>query len=91
MIEETRLNDDYPDIEGVNAASHMGVLHLHQDEVGEVALQPRTQWDLLEFLYARRYELYRATHLTLGIDDMPAWVKSARPTRVIEAEKGEQS
>jgi len=68
MIEETRLEDAYPDIEGTGAASHMDVLHLHQDEQGGVELSPRAQYDLLEFFYERRYALYRATHLSLGDD-----------------------
>jgi hypothetical protein len=87
MIEETWLEDAYPDIEGINAASHIGVLHLHQDEHGDVELSPRAQYDLLEFLYERRYTLYRATHLSLGDDTIPDWIQSGyRATRIIDAE-----
>jgi len=87
MIEETRLQDAYPDIEGTGAASHMGVLHFHQDEQGGVELSPRAQYDLLEFLYERRYALYRATHLSLGDDTIPDWIQSGyRATRSIDAE-----
>jgi hypothetical protein len=86
MIEETRLEDAYPDIEGTDAASHQGVLYLHQDEHGSVELSPRAQYDLLEFLYQRRYALYRATHLSLG-DDAPGWIQSGKTvTRIIDAD-----
>ncbi len=69
MIEETRLEDAYPDIEGTDAASHLGILYLNQDEHGGVELSPRAQFDLLEVLYNRRYALYHATHLSLGAND----------------------
>src|SRR5439155_467379 len=60
MIEETRLEDAYLELEGgIEGASRMGVLWLNQDEYGSVKLSPRTQYDLLEFLYQRRYALYR--------------------------------
>jgi hypothetical protein len=86
MIEETRLEDAYPNIEGTDAASHLGILYLNQDEHGGVELSPRAQYDLLEFLYQRRYALYRATHLVLGADNMPAWIESgASATRIIDA------
>src|SRR5579859_3669178 len=86
MIEETRLEDAYPDIEGTDAASHLSILYLNQDEHGGVELSPRAQYDLLEFLYQRRYALYQATHLSLGRDDdTPAWIKSGySATRIIE-------
>jgi hypothetical protein len=91
MIEETRLEDAYPDIEGTDAASHQGILYLHQDEHGGVELSPRAQYDLLEFLYQRRYALYKATHLSLGRDDdMPAWIKSGySATRIIDTTPAE--
>jgi hypothetical protein len=87
MIEETKLEDAYPTIEATNAAAYQGVLHLHQDEHGSVELSPRAQFDLLEFLYQRRYALYNATHLNLGADDTPEWIKSGyTATRIIENE-----
>lgn len=86
MIEETRLEDAYPDIEGTDAASHLGILHLNQDEHGGVELSPRAQFDLLEFLYQRRYALYHATHLSLGANDAPDWIQSGySTTRIIDA------
>jgi len=87
MIEETRLEDAYPDIAGTDAASLMGVLHLQQDEHGGVELSPQAQYDLLEFLYERRYALYRATHLAFGgADDTPEWIRSGyQVTRIVEA------
>ena len=85
MIEETRLEDAYPDVEGTDAASVMGVLHLHQDEHGSVELSPRAQYDLLEFLYTRRYALYQATHIAFGQNDTPEWVKSGyNATRIVD-------
>lgn len=86
MIEETKLEDAYPDVEGINAASYMGILHLHQDEHGSVELSPRAQYDLLVFLYQRRYALYQASHLSLGRgDDTPEWIKSGySATRIID-------
>ena len=91
MIEETRLEDAYPDIEGTDAASHLGVLSLNQDEHGGVKLSPRAQYELLKFLYERRYALYRATHLVLGADEMPAWIRSgASATRIIDADPQEE-
>ncbi len=91
MIEETRLEDAYPDIEGTDAASHLGILYLNQDEHGGVELSPRAQYDLLEFFYQRRYALYQATHLSLGADDTPAWIQSGNTlaTRIINAEQME--
>lgn len=54
MIEETRLEDAYIELEGrIEGASRMGVLRLNQDEYGSVKLSPRAQYDLLEFLYER--------------------------------------
>ena len=91
MIEETRLEDAYPDIERTDAASHQGVLYLNQDEHGGVKLSPRAQYELLKFLYERRYALYRATHLVLGADEMPAWIRSgASATRIIDADPQEE-
>jgi hypothetical protein len=88
MIEETNLPDAYPDIEATDAASQQGVLYLNQDEHGGVELSPRAQYDLLEFLYARRYALYQATHLSLGANDTPEWIKSgsATATRIIDTQ-----
>lgn len=87
MIEETKLEDAYPDIESTDAASQMGVLYLNQDEHGGVELSPRAQFDLLEFLYERRYALYQATHLSLDAHDTPAWIQSGySATRIIDAE-----
>ena len=92
MIEETRLEDAYIELEGgIEGASRMGVLRLNQDEYGSVKLSPRAQYDLLEFLYQRRYALYRATHLVLGADDMPVWIQSgASATRIIDANPTEE-
>lgn len=91
MIEETRLEDASLELEGgIEGASQMGVLWLNQDKYGEVKLSPRAQYDLLEFLYQRRYALYRATHLSLGADDTPAWIQSGySATRIIDAEHAE--
>lgn len=91
MIEETRLEDTSLELEGgIEGASQMGVLWLNQDEYGEVKLSPRAQYDLLEFLYQRRYALYRATHLSLRADDTPAWIQSGySATRIIDAEHAE--
>ena len=91
MIEETRLEDAYLELEGgIEGTSRMGVLRLNQDEYGGVKLSPRAQYDLLEFLYQRRYALYRATHLSLGADDTPAWIQSGySATRIIDAEHAE--
>ena len=91
MIEETRLEDTYLELDGgIEGASQMGVLQLNQDEYGSVKLSPRAQYDLLEFLYQRRYALYRATHLSLGADDTPAWIQSGySATRIIDAEQTE--
>ncbi len=87
MIEETKLEDSYPDIEGTDAAAQAGVLYLNQDEHGGVELSPRAQFDLLEFLYQRRYALYQATHLSLDANDTPAWIQSGySATRIIDAE-----
>jgi hypothetical protein len=87
MIEETTLPDGYPDIEGIDAAAQAGILYLNQDEHGGVELSPRAQFDLLEFLYQRRYALYRATHIALGRNDTPSWVQSGySATRIIDAE-----
>lgn len=88
MIEETRLEDAYIDLEGgIEGASRMGVLRLNQDEYGSVKLSPRAQFDLLEFLYQRRYALYRATHLSVGKDTTPDWVQSGYSgTRIIDAD-----
>ncbi len=42
MIEETRLEDAYLELEGgIEGASQMGVLWLNQDEYGSVKLSPR--------------------------------------------------
>lgn len=92
MIEETRLEDASLKLEGgIEGASQMGVLWLNQDEYGSVKLSPRAQYDLLEFLYQRRYALYHATHLSLGGDDTPAWVQSGySATRIIDAEHTEE-
>lgn len=91
MIEETRLEDAYPDIEGTDAASHLGILYLNQDEHGGIELSPRAQFDLLEFLYQRRYALYHATHLALGAHDAPDWIQSGySATRIIDAEETEE-
>src|SRR5258708_4292829 len=91
MIEETRLEDTYLELDGrVEGASQMGVLQLNQDEYGSVKLSPRAQYDLLEFLYQRRYALYRATHLSLGGETTPDWIQSGyRATRIIDAEQTE--
>jgi hypothetical protein len=91
MIEETRLEDAYLELEGgIEGASRMGVLRLNQDEYGSVKLSPRAQYDLLEFLYHRRYALYRATHLSLGANDAPDWIQSGySATRIIDAEQTE--
>ena len=91
MIEETRLEDAYLELEGgIEGASQMGVLWLNQDEYSSVKLSPRAQYDLLEFLYQRRYALYRATHLSLGEETTPAWIQSDRSgTRIIDAEQTE--
>ncbi len=91
MIEETRLEDAYLELEGgIEGASQMGVLWLNQDEYGSVKLSPRAQYDLLEFLYQRRYALYRATHLSLGRETTPDWIQSGyRATRIIDAEQAE--
>ena len=86
MIEETRLDDAYPDVEGTDAASRHGTLYLQQDEHGGVELSPRAQYDLLEFLYQRRYALYCATHLAPGADNTPAWIRDGySATRIIDA------
>lgn len=91
MIEETRLEDAYPDIEGTDAASHLGILYLNQDEHGGVELSPRAQYGLLEFLYERRYALYHATHLSLGAHDAPDWIQSGySATRIIDAQETEE-
>lgn len=91
MIEETRLEDAYPDIDGTHAASHLGILYLNQDEHGGVKLSPHAQYDLLEFLYKRRYALYHATHLSLGGHDAPDWIQSGySATRIIDAEVPEE-
>ena len=89
MIEETRLEDASLELEGgIEGASRMGVLWLNQDEYGRVKLSPRAQYDLLEFLYQRRYALYRATHLSLGNDNAPEWIRSGySATRIIDAEQ----
>ncbi len=42
MIEEIRFKGAYPDIEGTDAAVHLGFLYLNQDELGGVRLSPRT-------------------------------------------------
>lgn len=91
MIEETRLEDASLELEGgIEGASQMGVLWLNQDEYGSAKLSPRAQYDLLEFLYQRRYALYRATHLSLGADDTPMWIRSGHSaTRIIDAEQAE--
>lgn len=91
MIEETRLEDAYLELEGgIEGASRMGVLWLNQDEYGSVKLSPRAQYDLLEFLYQRRYALYRATHLSLGEETTPDWIQSGyRTTRIIDAKQTE--
>jgi hypothetical protein len=87
MIEETKLEDGSPDIDGTDAAAQAGILYLNQDEYGGVELSPRAQYDLLEFLYQRRYALYQATHLALGVDDVPVWIQSGySATRIIDAE-----
>jgi len=85
MIEETRLEDAYLDREKTDATAHMGILYLNQDENGSVELSPRAQYDLLEFLYERRYALYKATHLTFGTDNMPAWIQNGySATRIVD-------
>jgi hypothetical protein len=92
MIEETKLEDAYLELEGgIEGASRMGILQLNQDEYGSVKLSPRAQYDLLEFLHQRRYALYRATHLTLGTDTAPDWIRSGySATRIIDAEQTEE-
>jgi hypothetical protein len=89
MIEETRLEDASLELEGgIEGASQMGVLWLNQDEYGSVKLSPRAQYDLLEFLFQRRYALYRASHLSLGDDTTPEWIRSGdSATRIIDAEQ----
>ena len=91
MIEETRLEDTYLELEsGIEGASQKGVLWLNQDEYGSAKLSPRAQYELLEFLYQRRYALYRATHLSLGEETTPDWIHSGyRATRIIDAEQSE--
>ena len=94
--EMTRLQDERLDLDGdISASSIMGILYVLQDsthldeESGAIKLSPRAQFELLEWLYQRRYPLYRATHLTLGDDEMPAWIKSGRAgnvTVVVDAE-----
>ncbi|MHB8596682.1 MAG: hypothetical protein ACYDER_07720 [Ktedonobacteraceae bacterium] len=92
MIEETRLEDASLELEGgIEGASQMGVLLLNQDENGRIELSPRAQYDLLEFLYQRRYALYCATHLSLGVHDAPGWIQSGySATRIIDAEETEE-
>jgi hypothetical protein len=90
MIEETKLEDAYPDIEATDAASQAGILYLNQDEHGGVELSPRAQYDLLEFLYQRRYALYQTTHLSLGGDNAPEWIRSGySATKIIESTPAE--
>ena len=91
MIEETRLEDASIELEGgIEGASRMGVLRLNQDEYGSIKLSPRAQYDLLEFLFQRRYALYRATHLSVGNDTTPDWILSGySATRIIDAEQAE--
>lgn len=91
MIEETKLEDAYLELEGgIEGASRMGVLWLNQDEYGRVKLSPRAQYNLLEFLYQRRYALYRATHLNVGNDTTPDWIRRGySATRIIDAEQTE--
>ncbi len=98
--EMTRLQDERLDLDGdINASSIMGILSLLQDpdhldeESGAVKLSPKAQFELLEWLYQRRYPLYRATHLALGDDEMPAWIKSGRAgnvTVVVDAQDAQE-
>jgi hypothetical protein len=93
MEETTRLENDHFELEGeIWASSVMGALHLLQgepflDETGALKLSPRAQYDLLKWLYERRYPLYMATTLSLG-DNAPAWIASGKPgnvTTVVDA------
>jgi len=87
MMEQTTLDDASIELEGIEGISQMGFLVLTQDEEGRVELSPRAQYELLEFLYQRRYALYRATHLSFGANDAPDWVKSGYDaTRIVDAE-----
>lgn len=94
MKEETRIKDGYVELGGQEEASFSnGQLFIRQDapamaNAETIELDAHAQMALLEALYERRYALYRATTLSLGGDDMPDWIKSGQPTRVVDAEKG---
>ncbi len=93
MQESTRLEDDWFELEHLEGSSRQGEVYLHQDApemagVETLRLSPRAQYDLLEWLYKRRYPLYMATHLTLGGLDTPAWIASGKPgnvARIVDA------
>jgi len=88
MEENTHLEDENrllgSDMEG---ASHQGTLYLRQ-RASTLELSPQAQWDLLEWLYSRRYALYRATHVAFGQDTLPAWVQSDAnsATRIVDTD-----
>ncbi|MDQ2904893.1 MAG: hypothetical protein ABI456_18630 [Ktedonobacteraceae bacterium] len=91
------LPDDSFDLDNKRIAARAlyGVLLLRQEDirlVGQVELTVQAQWDLLEWLYARRAALYRATHGVAGNADIPDWVASdhASSRRVVDA-SGDES
>ena len=75
MAETARLEDDYLDLDGhIDGKVTRGGLHLVQNKAGEITLTPRAQFELLEWLYARRIALYLVTHPRRRRSDIPAWI-----------------
>lgn len=90
MTEHTHIEPGQVDLADsqAEASFYQGQLFIRQDapempDSETIVLQPRSAMKLLEALYKRRYALYMATTLSLGSDDMPAWIASGRPGNVV--------
>lgn len=89
MSEETRIEDGYAELpREAEARIYQGMLYIRQDAPAmendeTICLDAKGAMQLLDLLYKRRYALYQATTLSLGADDMPAWIASGRPGNVV--------